>query len=245
MARLCHGGVEGTRDRKRPARRPGKVDYDAFISNPDVDRDALEQVTVPIFDPGPTWSTGLLSGDWRNQRRHHGITTRSNAVIIAYYHASRFGNGAMVAEEFRRQAVSLGAMVDVHHIRETDPKHLPPADLYVFSSPGQWGKPIKQTRRFLGELTLPAGTKYALLTTEIAPSPDKKTGLVPTEEERAKWQRVRPMMNETLQAAGLERVAEETILVTAIKGPLEAGWKPKVEDFARLVMTSVNEPQKR
>jgi deoxyhypusine synthase len=37
---------------------------------------------------------------------------------------------------------------------------------------------------------LAAGTKYAILTTEAAPQPDKKTGRMPTEEERAKWQRV-------------------------------------------------------
>ena len=32
---------------------------------------------------------------------------------IEYYHASRFGNGAKVAEEFRRQAALLGATVNV------------------------------------------------------------------------------------------------------------------------------------
>ena len=72
-------------------------------------------------------------------------------MIIEYYHASRFGNGAMVAEEFRKQAALLGVTVNVHHIRDANPKHLAQADLYVFSSPGQWGKPIKKVRRFLGD----------------------------------------------------------------------------------------------
>jgi hypothetical protein len=58
-------------------------------------------------------------------------------VIIEYYHASRFGNGAMVAEEFRKQSALLGVTVILHHIRDANPA---PADLYVFSSPGQWGE---------------------------------------------------------------------------------------------------------
>ena len=156
---------------------------------------------------------------------------------IEYYHASRFGNGAEVAEEFRRQAGLLGATVEVHHIRDADPRNLPSADLYVFSSPGQWGKPIKRVRRFLGELDLPAGTKCAVLTTEIAPRPDKQTGVLPTEEEQAKWQKVRPIINELLERAGLTRVAEDRILVTEIRGPLEDGWEATVRSFAEQVVT--------
>ena len=159
-------------------------------------------------------------------------------MIIEYYHASRFGNGAMVAEEFRKQSALLGVTVNVHHIRDANPKHLAQADLYVFSSPGQWGKPIKKVRRFLGELNLPAGTKYAVLTTEIAPSPDKTTGALPTEEEQAKWQRVRPIMNELLQNAGLTKVAEDRILVTGIRGPLENGWEAKVQRYAEQVLAT-------
>jgi hypothetical protein len=157
---------------------------------------------------------------------------------IEYYHASRFGNGAMVAEEFKRRSAALGATVNVHHIREADPRNLPPADLYIFSSPGQWGKPIRKVRHFLSQLALPAGTRYAVLTTEIAPRPDKKTGVLPTEEEQAKWQRVRSIMNELLQGAGLTKIADDKILVTGIKGPLEDGWETKVDDFVHQVLTT-------
>lgn len=157
---------------------------------------------------------------------------------VEYYHASRFGNGASVAEEFRKQAEALGATVAVHHIREADPGDLPPADLYVFSSPGQWGKPIKKVRRFLTQLKLPPGTRCAILTTEIAPRPDKETGLLPSEEEKSKWQRVRPIMNELLHEAGLTTVAEDRILVTEIKGPLEDGWEAKVQRFANQALES-------
>ena len=151
---------------------------------------------------------------------------------IEYFHASKYGNGALVAEEFKRLMAAKGVTVNVHHVRDVKPKEMPPADLYLFSSPGRMGKPIGRARRFLKKVNLPPGTKYAILTTEGAPRPDKKTGRIPTEEEQAKWQRVRPIMNEILQEKGLIKVAEDKILVTAIKGPLEEGWQKNVEAFA-------------
>ena len=160
----------------------------------------------------------------------------SAALKIEYFHASKFGNGTMVAEEFKKQMAARGVTVNVHHVREARPKEMPPAGLYLFSSPGRMGKPIGGIRRFLKKVKLPAGTKYAILTTEAAPQPDKKTGRMPTEEERAKWQRIIPIMNEILQAKGLVKVAEGKVLVTGLKGPLEEGWQKKVGAFASQVV---------
>jgi hypothetical protein len=132
-----------------------------------------------------------------------------------------------------------GVEVDIHHIREVRATELSPADVYVFSSPGRFGKPIRGMRRFLKKLKLPAGTRYAILTTEATPKPDKKTGRLPTEEELAKYQRVRPIMNELLQGKGLVRVAEDKIHVTGLKGPLEDGWEMKVDAFAAALSASL------
>ena len=156
---------------------------------------------------------------------------------IEYLHASKFGNGAMVAAEFEKLMAAKGVSVEVHHIREVSPAELSSADLYVFSSPGRFGKPIGRMRRFLKKVRLPAGTKYAVLTTEAAPKPDKKTGRMPTDEELAKWQRVRPIMNEILQGKGLVKVAEDKVFVTGLKGPLEEGWHQKVEAFVAKLPT--------
>ena len=157
---------------------------------------------------------------------------------IEYLHVSKFGNGAMVADEFKRLMAREGVAVDVHHIRDVDPKELEPADLYVFSSPGRMGKPIRRMRRFLKKINLPEGTRYAILTTEMTPKPDKRTGRVPGDEELAKWQRVRPIMNELLQGKGLVEVAEDKVFVTGLKGPLEDGWPQKVEAFTARLTTS-------
>jgi hypothetical protein len=132
-------------------------------------------------------------------------------MTIEYVHASKYGNGAKVAEEFRRLMAAKGVTVDVHHVREAKPKEMPPVDLYVFSSPGRL--------RFLKRLRLPAGAKYALLVTEGAPRPDKN-GRMPTAEEMARWQRVIPIMTGILEAKGLVKIGEGRIQVMDIRGPL-------------------------
>ena len=155
---------------------------------------------------------------------------------IEYVHASCFGNGALVAQEFARQMAARGVAVTVHHITEVSPKELPLADLYVFSAPGRMGKPIRGAKRFLENLALPADTLCAVLTTEAAPRPDSKTGKNPTETELAKYQRVRPIMNEILENKGLVRTAEDKIYVTRLKGPLEQGWEGKVTQFSSQIL---------
>jgi hypothetical protein len=159
-------------------------------------------------------------------------------MLIEYFHASRFGNGALVAAEFKDQMADRGVEVRVHHIREMDPRALPLADLYVFSSPGRLGKPLRAVRRLLRKVELPSGTRYAVLTTEMGPQPDRRTGNVPSEEEFAKWERVRPVMIELLDRKGLVLVAEDKVRVTAIKGPLENGWQASVRSFVDRVLAS-------
>jgi hypothetical protein len=149
---------------------------------------------------------------------------------IEYYHASKYGNGVLVAEEFKKLMAAKGVAVNVQHVRDAKPKEMPPADVYLFSSPGRMGKPRGVARRFLKRARLPPGTRYALLTTEAAPQPNKKTGRMPTAEEMARWQRVIPIMSEILGAKGLVKVAEGKVQVTGLTGPLEEGWQKKVED---------------
>jgi menaquinone-dependent protoporphyrinogen IX oxidase len=158
---------------------------------------------------------------------------------IEYLHASKHGNGAKVAEEFQRQMTAKGVTVNVHHVKDVKPKELPPADLYVFSSPGRFGKPIGDMRGFLKKADLPSGTKYAVLATELAPDPEKAIRIPSTEEELGKCQRVIPVITEMLQKKGLVKIAEGKIFVTGIKGPLEANWQKEVETFASRIPISL------
>jgi hypothetical protein len=151
---------------------------------------------------------------------------------IEYIHASEYGNGAAVAEEFKKLMAARGASVSIHHAREVRPKELPPADLYLFSSPGRFGKPKREMRKALQKARLAPGTKYAILTTEAAPPPERPNGEKPAEGGCTGKQRVIPMMKEILQDKGAIEVAEDKILVTGLKGPLEEDWQKKVEAFA-------------
>jgi hypothetical protein len=121
--------------------------------------------------------------------------------------------------------------VNVHHIRDARPDRLPAADLYVFSSPGRMGRPIGGMRRFLKG---PPARWHPLRPAHDrgGPQPDKKTGRMPTEDELARFQRVRPIMHELLQAAGLVERRRGHVCVTGMKGPLEDGWQDKVAAFA-------------
>jgi len=151
---------------------------------------------------------------------------------IEYFHASKYGNGARVAEEFRKQMIEKGIAVNIHHVRNAKLDKMPPADLYVFSSPGRFGKPIGDMQRFLKKADLPSGTRYAVIVTELAPRPDKKAGERTSEEELGKCQRVIPYMDRILQEKGLIKVAGGKVLVSGIKGPLEDDWQKKIESLA-------------
>jgi len=150
---------------------------------------------------------------------------------IEYYHASKYGNGAKVAEEFKRQMAAKGITINVHHVKDVRPKEIPLADLYVFSSPGRFGKPIGDMKNFLKKVNLQPGTKYAVIATELCPNPDSIIERIPSEETTGKCQRVLPIMNQLLQAKGLVKIAEDKIFVTGLKGPLEEGWQKVVEAF--------------
>lgn len=160
------------------------------------------------------------------------VESGSEKKKIAYFHASRFGNGEKVAEEFQRLMADQGIQVDVRHITHARAKAMPPADLYLFSAPGRMGKPRRNMRRFLKKANLPPGTRCAVLTTEGAPRPDPKTGCMPDPAEAEKWQRVIPVMLEILRSKGLKCVTEGKVLVTGMKGPLEEGWEQKVAAYA-------------
>ena len=93
---------------------------------------------------------------------------------IEYYHASKHGNGKKIAEEFKRLMTAKNITVNIYHVKKIKPEEIQSADLFVFSSPGRFGKPVKEMRKFLEKINLTSGTRYALITTQMMPKPDKK-----------------------------------------------------------------------
>ena len=153
---------------------------------------------------------------------------------IEYLHASRYGNGLTVAEEFRRLMAGRGVTVEVHHISEVDPKALAPADLYVFSSPGRFGRPIAEMGRFLREVVAPEGTRYAILTTELAAAEFRPLeGDADGEgDPESRYQRVIPAMDVVLRRKGMVPATTGRVLVTGLRGPLDDAWREQVAAFA-------------
>ena len=156
------------------------------------------------------------------------------------YHASKFGNGAMVAEELRRVMEARGHQVNVLHIEGADPKELPLADLYIFGSPTRLGGPIGSMRRFIKKASLPSGTRYAIFATHADEVPDKKTGKMPTEEELNRRRKNIPELDDILKGKGMVKVADKVLNVSpdTMKGSLKAGWQGKVEEFANAILGS-------
>lgn len=156
---------------------------------------------------------------------------------VEVYHASKYGNGARVAEELKRLMAARGNEVSVHRIDELSPRDLPPADLYIFGSPTHFGKAPGNIIRFLKKANLPPGARYAVFATFSATVPDKKTGRMPSEEEMEKIRRTIPMIDEQLRAKGMVKVAEGKFFVRpdTMKGPLTDGWESRVEELVRQV----------
>jgi len=148
------------------------------------------------------------------------------------YFESKFGNGKRVVEKLAKDLTSKGHVVGLHNINDVSPKEMPPADLYVFSSPTRLGKPVGSMRRFTKKVKAPQGAKYALIATHGAAIPNKKTGLMPTIEEMEKWQRTLSIMEENLSQKGMVKIADLKVYVLDFKGPLEEGWESKVAAFA-------------
>jgi flavodoxin len=157
---------------------------------------------------------------------------------IELFHASKFGNGAMVAEELRRVMEAKGHQLTVHHIDDSKPKEMPPADLYIFGSPTRFGGPIRGMRKFITKIVLAPGTKYAIFATHADEAPDKKTGKMPTNEELNSRRKTIPDLDEILKGKGLAKVAEIVFSVSpdTLKGPLKAGWQEKVGEFASAIL---------
>jgi len=156
---------------------------------------------------------------------------------VELYHASKYGNGAMVAEELKRLMATRGDEVSVHHIDDISPKDVPPADLYIFGSPTHFGKAPGNMIRFVKKLSLPPGTRYAVFATCSAAVPDKRTGNVPSEEELEKRRRTISMIDEQLKAKGMVKVAETKVFVRpeTMKGPLADGWQERAKAFVEQI----------
>lgn len=165
---------------------------------------------------------------------------------IEIYHASKYGNGAKIAEELERVLESRGQQASVHHVGDVGPKEVPLADLYVFGAPTRVGKPIGSMLRFVKKAALPQGARYALFATHADEVPDKKTGKMPTPQELDARRKNIPTLDAVLRNRGMVKVADKVFgvvmdekkssLKETMAGQLKEGWQKRAEEFADAIL---------
>jgi len=136
---------------------------------------------------------------------------------ICIIYDSKYGNGKICAEYLESVIRSKGSEAQTLFIRAIKPESLPPADIYVFSSPTHVGGTPWKMKRFLKKVSPgQEGAKYALMIPHMAPM-------------------IRPLqqMEKILRSKKMTKVAEDLkIKVLGIKGPLEESYKQKLEELA-------------
>jgi len=145
-------------------------------------------------------------------------------ICIAY--ESKFGNGKGCMEYLQGVMSKKGHDVEMFSVREREPTSLPPTDLYIFSSPTQIGSPARKMKKFLKKLEISQeGAKYALVTTCLSLNPEANT---------------LEKMEKLLQPKEIIKVTDGLMIkVTGYKGPVESGYKEKLDTFAEDILKSL------
>ena len=89
---------------------------------------------------------------------------------INIIYESHFGNGKRIIDELTRILKSKDQDVKLFSVKETSPKEIPSADLYIFSSPTRKFTLPPDISNFIDNYIPPKNNaKYALMTTYLDP----------------------------------------------------------------------------
>lgn len=136
-------------------------------------------------------------------------------ILVLY--ESRFGNGKRLSEELA--AILNGRAQDAEAISIYDigPGDIPAADIYVFSSPTRMFMLPISMRRFIKSFSPGTrGAKYALMTTYINPGV-----------------KALKVMEKLIGTKKMGKAADDLkVRVVDIKGPMEGGYRDRLEKFA-------------
>jgi multimeric flavodoxin WrbA len=141
-------------------------------------------------------------------------------VCIAY--DSKYGNGKKSMEYLHDVITKKGHKVEMFSIYEIKPTSIPFADLYIFSSPTQMGRPSGNMKRFLKNIQITnEKAKYALVTTCMSPPNTKCL----------------QKMEKLLSLKEISKISDGLMIkVTSMKGPLDSGYEEKLDTFANKVL---------
>jgi len=136
-------------------------------------------------------------------------------ILILY--ESRFGNGKKLSGELAEILNGKAQDAEAISIYDVRPGDLSAADVYVFSSPARMFMLPISMRKFIGGFSPKAeGAKYALITTYMDPKA-----------------RALKVMGKLIGTKKMAKAADDLkVRVTDIRGPLEEGYREKLEKFA-------------
>ena len=110
-------------------------------------------------------------------------------VAILYF--SRYGNGKKCMEQLKGMLEERGCETDMFSVADMDPKKLPEADIYMFSTPTEAFGIAGPMKGFVKKLDSQKGAKYALFDTHALEKPRatpkmekilKKKGMIQVEK---------------------------------------------------------------
>jgi menaquinone-dependent protoporphyrinogen IX oxidase len=146
---------------------------------------------------------------------------------IHIIYESKYGNGKEAMIYLESLLTKKGYSVQRNHIHDIKPQQLPNADLYVFSAPNAFGKIVRSMRKFLEKIEGQPTMRYILVNTCLNPSSSQDKGL--------------EQMEEILHEKNLIKLSEGLKLkVMGMKGPLEPGYKQKLEELASTIQAHVS-----
>jgi flavorubredoxin len=146
---------------------------------------------------------------------------------ISIIYESKYGNGKEAMTYLETILKKKGNSVQLVSIHEIKPRSLPESDLYIFSAPNAFGKIVRSMRKFLDKIEIKnSSAHYILVNTCLNPASGQDKGL--------------EQMEEILQTKNISKLSEGLKLkVMAMKGPLEAGYEKKLDEFVQTIQTSL------
>ena len=135
---------------------------------------------------------------------------------------SKYGNGEKLCNYIKNVLEERGHDADLYFVRKTKVKKLPKADLYIMSAPTHMGTAPWKVKRYIKKIS-DEGAKYSLITTCL------------DEESKA----IEKMRNK-FSGTDLKEVGDGLkIKVEGMKGPLEDGYKEKVDDYLDEILSEI------
>ncbi len=128
---------------------------------------------------------------------------------------SKYGNVKKAAEDLMEIVKDSGFEAHIYPLKDTKPGDIGPADFYVFGSPARIWSLNRKMKKAIKDIDFPKNVRFGLITT--------------SEKDGSK---IGDKIGKMLEKNGIDRgVKDLNLKVKSRKGPLEKGYKDRIEKF--------------